>query len=117
MFTYLDEALRSQVGNVPSTTNMIEGGINSQLRAMLRDHRGLSVERRIKAVFWWCYMHSPRPLSATELLKVMPSDKSISDIYNRMSARGQLEYSIPNWGDAVVWSDLHRSSKYPDLWS
>ena len=116
MFTYLDEALRSQVGNVPSTTNMIEGGINSQLRAMLRDHRGLSVERRIKAVFWWCYMHSPRPLSATELLKVMPSDKSISDIYNRMSARGQLEYSIPNWGDAVVWSDLHRSSKYPDLW-
>ena len=117
MFTYLDEALRSQVGNVPSTTNMIEGGINSQLRAMLRDHRGLSVERRIKAVFWWCYMHSPRPLSATELLKVMPSDKSISDIYNRMSARGQLEYSIPNWGDAVVWSDLHRSSKYPDLWT
>ena len=117
MFTYMDELLKSQIGNVPSTTNLIEGGINSQLRAMLRYHRGLSVERRIKAVFWWCYMHSSRPLSAAEIIKVMPTDKSISAIYNRMSSRGQLEYSIPNWGDAVVWSELHHTSKYPEMWS
>ena len=117
MFTYMDEALRGQIRIVPSTTNLIEGGINSRLRAMLRDHRGLSVERRIKAVFWWCYMHSPRPLSAAEILKVMPTDKSIAAIYNRMSSRGQLEYTIPNWGDAVVWGELHRSSKYPELWN
>ena len=117
MFTYLDEALRTEIDNIPSTTNRIEGGINSRLRAMLRDHRGLSIERRIKAVFWWCYMHSSRPLSAAEIIKVMPTDKSISAIYNRMSSRGQLEYSIPNWGDAVVWSELHHTSKYPEMWS
>ena len=117
MFTYMDEALRGQIGSVPSTTNLIEGGINARLRAMLRDHRGLSIERRIKAVFWWCYMHSPRPLSATEILKVMPTDKSIAAIYNRMNPRGQLEYSIPNWGDAVVWGELHCSSKYPEPWT
>lgn len=35
----------------PSTNNRIEGGINSRLREMLRNHRGLSIERRIKAVY------------------------------------------------------------------
>jgi hypothetical protein len=117
MFTYTDEELRARIRDIPSTNNLIEGSINSRLRAMLRDHRGLSVERRIKAVFWWCYMHSPEPLSAAEILKVMPTDKSIADIYRRMSARGKLEGTIPDWGDAVVWSELHRSSNYPVLWN
>ena len=116
MFTYMDESLKAQIVEIPSTTNRIEGGTNARLRSMLRDHRGLSVERRIKAVFWWCYMHSPRPLSATEIIKVMPTDKSISAIYNRMSAKAQLEYSIPDWGDAVVWGELHQSAKYQDSW-
>ncbi len=116
MFTYLDESLRSKIDNIPSTTNRIEGGINSRLRAMLRDHRGLSIERRIKAVFWWCYMHSPRPLSATEILKVMPTDKSIADTYRRMTAHEKKDSSIPHWGDAVVWGELHRSSNYPIYW-
>ena len=117
MFTYLDDTLKGQLVPVPSTTNLIEGGINSRLRAMLRDHRGLSVERRIKAVFWWCYMHSPRPLSAAEILKVMPTDKSIAAIYSRMSSREKLEYPIPDWGDAVVWSELHRPSEHFESWS
>ena len=34
----------------------------ARLRAMLRDHRGLNIERRIKAAFWWCYMHSPQSI-------------------------------------------------------
>lgn len=117
MFTYMDEGLRRELEKIPSTTNLIEGGINARLREMLRNHRGLSVERRIKAVFWWCYMHSPRPLSGNEILKVMPTDKSISDIYQRMSAKRKLDSSIPNWGDAIVWSELHRSTKYPELWN
>ena len=117
MFTYMDEGLRRGLEKIPSTTNLIEGGINARLREMLRNHRGLSVERRIKAVFWWCYMHSPRPLSGSEILKVMPTDKSISDIYQKMSAKRKLDSSISNWGDAIVWSELHRSTKYPELWN
>ena len=116
LFTYLDETLRSQIEDLPATNNRIEGGVNAQLRAMLRDHRGLSIERRIKAVFWWCYMHSPKPLCADEILKVMPTDKSIAVIYRRMSAKGKLEGSLPGWGDAVAWSELHRSSDYPVNW-
>ena len=116
LFTYLDDDLIEQIDKLPSTNNRIEGGVNSRLRAMLRDHRGLSVERRIKAVFWWCYMHSPKPLSASEILNVMPTDESISAIYKRMTERKRLESSIPEWGDAIVWEELHRSSEYPGNW-
>ena len=117
MFTYLDEGLLAETDRIPSTNNQIEGGVNARLRAMLRDHRGLNIERRIKAVFWWCYMHSPEPLSANELLKVMPTDKSIMDIYDRLSPQKKIDGSIPTWGDAIVWNELHRSGSFPELWN
>ena len=110
LFTYLDEELKDDF-NAPSTNNRIEGGVNSRLREMLRNHRGLSIERRIKAVYWWCYMHSPEPLSASEILKVMPTDKSIAAIYQKMNARNQLAKSLSIWGDAIVWSEFHKSDK------
>ena len=112
LFTYLDESL-SYGEELPSTNNRIEGGINAQLRTMLRNHRGMSIERRIKAVFWWCYFHTPKPLSASEILKVMPTDRSISKLYKAMNERFQLEDSIPTWGDAIVWHELHTSNSYP----
>ena len=65
------------------------------LRRLLRYHRGMSVEKRIKAVSWWCYLHSPRPLSAKEILKVMPTDASISKIYRSMNKRAQLQGISP----------------------
>lgn len=112
LFTYLDESL-SYGEELPSTNNRIEGGINAQLRTMLRNHRGMSIERRIKAVFWCCYFHTPKPLSASEILKVMPTDRSISKLYKAMNERSQLEDSIPTWGDAIVWHELHKSNSYP----
>ena len=114
LFTYLNEDV--DVENIPATNNRIEGGVNSRLRAMLRDHRGLCVERRIKAVFWWCYMHSPKPLSASEILKVMPTDKSIADIYRKMNIKNRTEGTIPGWGDAVAWNELHMSKSFPTYW-
>lgn len=116
MFTYIDETLKAEIQKVPSTNNMIEGAVNSRLREMLRDHRGLLIERRIKAVFWWCYMHSPEPLSASEILNCMPTDKNIKEIYSRMTTQQKISDSIPTWGDAVVWGELHRSSNYPVYW-
>lgn len=115
MFTFLDPEL-SRNKKLPSTNNRIEGGVNAQLRAMLREHRGLSLERRLKAVYWWCYMHSPRPLPIAEILKVMPTDRSISAIYERMQQKETLEKSLAEWGDAVVWSELHQSGPFPISW-
>ena len=40
LFTYLDPALTAD-GPLHSTNNRIEGGVNAQLRGMLRDHRGM----------------------------------------------------------------------------
>ena len=107
LFTYLDAALVAD-GTVPSMTNSIEGGVNAQLRNMLRDHRGLSTLRRVKAVFWWCYMHTENPLSASEILAVMPTDADIEAEYHALAGEGKWTGSIPRWGDAVVWSEFHR---------
>ena len=110
LFTYLDKEFINDF-IAPSTNNRIEGGINSRLREMLRNHRGLSIERRIKAVYWWCYMHSPEPLSLSEIIKTMPTDRSIAAIYQRMNDKSRLEKSLSLWGDAIVWSDLHKMDK------
>ncbi len=61
-------------------------------------------------------MHSPKPLSASEILKTMPTDKSIKVIYDRLSMKNKPDRTIPSWGDAVVWTELHRSSNYPVYW-
>ncbi len=79
LFAYLDKDL-IESGSLPSTNNRIEGGVSARLRAMLRDHRGLSIERRIKAIFWWCCMHSLNPLLVAEILRIMPTDRSVAAI-------------------------------------
>lgn len=113
LFTYLDPWL-TLAGPLPSTNNQIEGGVNSQLREMLRLHRGLSLARRIKAIFWWCYLHTECPLGAAGILKVMPTDDDIDQIYNKLANREKISSDIPRWGDAIVWSDLHRIDKNYD---
>ena len=115
LFTYLEAELTVDFA-APSTNNRIEGGVNSRLREMLRNHRGLSIERRIKAVYWWCYMHSPEPLSLPEILKTMPTDKSIAAIYQRMNEKNRLGKSLSIWGDAIVWSDFHKYDKTFNNW-
>lgn len=80
LFTYLDPQLTTE-GSLPRTNNVIEGGINAQLRVMLRNHRGLSLMRRVKAVFWWCYLHTENPRSPKEILASMPTDDDIDFLY------------------------------------
>lgn len=50
MFTYIT------YGN-PRTTSPLEGGINSQIREVLRRHRGLSEEHQKRAVEWFLVLH------------------------------------------------------------
>ena len=61
-------------------------------------------------------MHSPKPLSVSEILNSMPTDKSIADIYKKMTRQEKLSGTIPDWGDAIVWHELHRSGEYPSTW-
>ena len=57
--SHLGPAL-AEVGALPSTNNMVEGEVNSQLGggAVLRNRRGLTSAKRAKAVFRWRHAHS-----------------------------------------------------------
>ncbi len=36
-----------------------------------------SIMRRIKTIFWWCYMQSEAPLSYADALQAMPDDEQV----------------------------------------
>lgn len=111
LFTYLNPLLTVHL-KVPATNNRIEGGVNAQLRSILRNHRGMTVERRVKAIFWWCYYHSPYILSPAQQLKRLPTDAIINEIYEALTKEEQKFSEIEQWGDAVVWSEFHTVDKY-----
>lgn len=111
LFTYLDPELTAE-GPLPRTNNRIEGGVNTQLRAVLREHRGMNMIRRIKAVYWWCYMNTECPKSASEILKSMPTDADIDFLYE-LYASNPKEYDEPHWGEGLVWNEFHNQTPYP----
>lgn len=113
LFTYLDPAWDR---DMPATTNQIEGGTNAPLRQMLRNHRGMSLTRRIKAIFWWCYMHTEHPLPAAQILKIMPTDTQIEAAWQQADPTRQATTSIPTWGDAIVWNELHHTTPLNNPW-
>lgn len=112
LFTYLDPTLAAD-GPLPRTNNPIEGGVNARLRDMLRNHRGLSLMRRVKAVFWWCYLHTESPKPARDVLASMPTDDDIDFLYRTYSASPKREDGGPEWGDRAVWEELHHGDPYP----
>ena len=96
-------------GPLPATNNRIEGGVNAPIRRMLREHRGLCTMRRVKAVFWWCYLHTEGYPGYAGMLKVLPTDEDIDRIYRSLTYTERTCESIPQWGDAIVWSEFHTS--------
>ena len=61
-------------------------------------------------------MHSPRPLSVSDILNCMLSDESIAVIYKRVSVYCQIDRLIPQWGDALVWNELYMATDFPTYW-
>lgn len=112
LFTYLDPKLTVEE-SMPATNNHIEGGINAQLRSVLRNHRGMSLIRRIKAVYWWCYLHTEFPMKASEILRSMPTDEDIDLLYEAYKSNPKESYGPPEWGDGLVWDELHTKTRYP----
>lgn len=112
LFTYLDPALTA-AGPLPATNNVIEGGVNTQLRSVLRNHRGLSLVRRIKAVYWWCYMKSESPLPYPEILASMPTDDDIDLLQELYSGNPVPSMDPVEWGNGLTWSEFHHSTAYP----
>lgn len=112
LFTYLDPALTAE-GPLPSTNNVIEGGVNAQLRGVLRNHRGLRADRRVKAVYWWCYMHTEAPKAASEILASMPTDEDVDLLRGLYSGTPAPSMDPIEWGNGLTWSEFHHSTAYP----
>ena len=56
-----DDLLRSSYRpcpGLPSTTNHVEGGINSQIRTKIKQHRGMTNEHQVVLVNWYLYTRS-----------------------------------------------------------
>lgn len=67
LFTFLDPAVQG-IG-IASTTNQIEGGINAQIRDMLRRHRGMTTTHQRRAVEWWLHAHAIAAPEPTNLIR------------------------------------------------
>lgn len=111
LLTHPDPALTAE-GPPPRTNDRIEGGANAQLRDMLRNHRGLSDLRRVKAVCWRCYMHAERPTPAARIVREMPADDDI-DLLHETYAEHPRADGGPEWGEAPVWQELRHQTPYP----
>lgn len=76
LFTFLDPS--NQGLGIASTTNQIEGGINAQLRDMLRRHRGMTPTHQRRAVEWWLHAHAiaaPQPATLIRERHYQPTQK------------------------------------------
>ncbi|MFY4636438.1 IS256 family transposase, partial [Scardovia wiggsiae] len=77
------------------TNNQIEGGVNTQVRALLRAHRGMKLNRHIKTIFWYCYTHSTPTQNPKEYLPTMPTDTDTTQLYRHINEYQQWKTTIP----------------------
>ena len=112
LFAYLDPGLCAE-GPMPATNNRIEGGINAQLRSVLRSHRGLTKLKRAKSVFWWCCMHVECPKSMAETLRDMSTDADVDLLRERYGIRTVDADAPEKWGEGLIWGELHHKTRYP----
>lgn len=113
LFTFLDPEL-AEGGTVPSTNNRIEG-MNSRLRELLRGHRGMPIDHRVKAMAWWLYMRTESPMPAARIMAEMPTDESIANMCAKADGMRRNDEAVQGWGAAVAWEEFHaREWRGPD---
>ena len=106
LFTFVEMG-QERGGAWDSTNNAIESR-NARIREMLRLHRGLPLIHRIKAIFWWCYMHTEAPLPPAEILRVVPTDDQVDGLFASASSRGGRGDGVPEeYGSGIAWSEFH----------
>lgn len=111
LFTFIE--MQQELGGTwPSTNNAVES-VNARLRDMLRHHRGLPFLHRIKAIFWWCYMHTENPMSVAGVLRVMPTDNDVDGLYTTASSKPKRTDGAPEeYGTGIAWSEFHMPTEY-----
>ena len=103
--TFLDPELAKD-GAVPSTNNRIEG-MSSRLRELLRRHRGMAIDHRVKTMPWWLCMHTENPMPAARTVAEMPADESIAGMCAKADGMRRNDEAVQRWGAAVTWEEFH----------
>ena len=68
---------------------------------------------RIKAIMWWCYMHSESPLPAAEILRVMPTDDEVKGLFADASDNRESDDDTPSrYGTGIDWNEFHMPTEY-----
>lgn len=99
-------------GAWPSTNNALES-VNARLREMLRNHRGMPLLHRIKAVFWWCHLHTGAPMPASEALRVMPTDAEVDGLFANAQRKSKRGDGAPEeYGAGIDWSEFHMPTRF-----
>ena len=112
LFTYLEPDLQVAGEPIPATNNQIEGGINTRLRALLREHRGMPLDHQIKTVLWWCDRHTENPASPAHLLAITVTDTQIAELFATAHHRTHAQNTINRWGTGVNWTDFHHTGTW-----
>ena len=117
LFSFV-ELQESRGGTWDATNNVIEGGVNAQIRLMLQHHRGLTTMRRAKAAFWWCYLHSEFKVSEAQMLKTMKTDEEIEGLFALASRKPGRDDGAPEeYGSATPgWSEMRMSGSKDTGW-
>ncbi|WP_126714761.1 hypothetical protein [Trueperella pyogenes] len=78
MFAFLEKDL-DITSQLASTTNPLEGGVNSPLKAFLYAHRGWTQERMLTAIDYWLYHRSidPQPRESFASNIITPAVKPV----------------------------------------
>lgn len=91
LFTWL-EPPEGFVGTPKSTTNSLEGGINSPLKLLARNHRGMSKEHQRTAIDWWLASKTQLPADPVETARQQRWGK---DALAKVSALLEAETPTP----------------------
>lgn len=83
--------------------------MNRQIRVVLNEHRGMRLDRMIKAVFWYCHSRLECPMNQVAILREMPTEETINELYRAVEELNERDELVERWGVAVSWSDLHSS--------
>lgn len=63
--------------------------MNSRIRDMLRNHRGLSLLKRIHAVCWWCYLNTNEPQDKSWIIANSFTSECIEQLYQQAWERSE----------------------------
>lgn len=102
MFTYLEPDLEDL--RVDRTTNYLEGGINSQLRTLLKAHRGMPFAHQQRLVEWYLHSRSQFPMTPKELAQ--QATETHDQIHEQVQAIDATDIGQPVMYDTGLGGDF-----------